>query len=165
MTHRRLAPALLLATACAAVRPAPEPPDPYELVLPDVAGNLVSLGSYRGEVLLVTFFATWCFPCLGELPLVQELAHRRGPEGLQVVGIGLDREGALVLAPFKKFYGIEFPVLVGAERFGRPGLPFAPIQILPTTVLIGRDGQLLARWNGLLPRHLLDAIVERALAK
>ncbi len=167
MREPLLAAALAVASGCAAIRPPPRPlpppPDPYALVLDDVDGHAVSLGQWRGKVLLVNFFATWCFPCLGELPLLEELEKRRGAEGLQVVGVGLDREGALVLAPFRRFYGIEFPLLVGADRFAEPGLPFAPIPVLPTTVLVGRNGAVLARWNGVMPRTLLDRLVERAL--
>lgn len=135
----------------------------YQLVLPDLDGLPVSFASFRGQVLVVNFFATWCFPCLGEIPLLAELQEKRGPEGLQVVGVGLDREADLVLRPFRDFYRLPYPVLVGADRFAEPGLPFAPIHTLPTTFVLSRDGRVVALWEGVLPRPALDAVVAAAL--
>ena len=156
---------LLAPMACAGAprTPAGSPPDAYGLALLDLDGQPVSLGDYRGRVILVNFFATWCFPCLGELPMLQELDRRRRADGLQVVGIGLDREGPLVLGPFRSFYKIDYPILVGGDRFADPGAPFAPVRVLPTTILLGRDGRPLARWEGVVPRPLLGDLVERAL--
>lgn len=157
---------LLLATllcACAHA-PARSTFDPYDLVLPDLDGQPYALGALRGRVVVLNFFATWCFPCLGEVPLLQDLQQERGAQGVQVVGVGLDREGPMVLAPFKDFYHLVYPILVGADRFADPGLPFAPIHTLPTTFVVGKDGAVLATWEGVLPRPALFAIVDAALA-
>ncbi len=156
--------ALALSLGCAHAPPSPDV-DPHELSLPDLQGRPVSLAGFSGKVLLVNFFATWCFPCLGEIPLLVELQTKCGADGLQVVGIGLDREAEVVLQPFADFYHLNYPVLVGADRFADPGLPLGPVHTLPTTVLISRDGKVLARWEGMLPRPALDALVDRALRK
>lgn len=156
---------LLAPTGCAGAQRAAVDPTPaaYRLVLQGVDGQPVALADYRGRVVLVNFFATWCFPCLGELPMLQDLERRRGPEGLQVVGIALDREGALVVGPFRDFYQIDYPLLLGGDQFAEPGRPFAPVRILPTTLLLARDGRILARWEGVAPQPLLEALVLRAL--
>ncbi len=166
---RRWVALLLLAAASCAHAARAEPTgddyDPYELSLPDTRGQPVSLGDYRGKLLVVNFFATWCFPCLGLLPLLIEAQQKDGAAGLQVVGIGLDREAELVLEPFREFYRIPYPILVGADRFAEPGLPLGPIHTLPTTVVISRSGRILARWEGVLPRPLLDAMIAHDLAR
>ncbi len=153
---------LALALGCAS---APIVPDgqAYELVLPDLDGQPVSLAAYRGKVVILSFIATWCFPCLGEVPLLEELQQRRAADGVQVVAVGLDREAELVLRPFREFYKVTFPLLVGADRFAEPGLPFAPIHTLPTTFVISRDGKVLARWEGIMPRAALDEVAGLAL--
>jgi thiol-disulfide isomerase/thioredoxin len=153
---------LTLALGCAHASIVPDG-QAYELVLPDLDGQPVSLGSYRGKVVVLSFIATWCFPCLGEVPLLEELQQRRGGDGIQVIFVGLDREGPLVLRPFRDFYKVPFPILIGADRFADPGLPFAPVHTLPTTFVISRDGVVLARWEGLMPRAALDEVAGLAL--
>ncbi|MHB8417104.1 MAG: TlpA family protein disulfide reductase [Myxococcales bacterium] len=154
---------LLLACAHPPVSQA-ENIEAYELVLPDLVGQPVSLATYRGKVVVLNFFATWCFPCLGEIPLLKGLQEQRGPEGVQVVGVGLDREAELVLRPFSDYYRLPYPILVGADRFAEPGLPFAPIHTLPTTFVVSREGTVVARWEGVLPAQTLDKLISAALA-
>jgi peroxiredoxin len=153
---------LALALGCAHAEIVPDG-QAYELMLPDIDNQPVSIGSYRGKVVVLSFVATWCFPCLGEMPLLEELQERRGHEGLQVVAVGLDREGDLVLRPFRDFYKLTFPLLIGADRFAEPGLPFAPIHTLPTTFVIARDGKVIGRWEGVMPRAALDEVAGLAL--
>ena len=103
--------------------------------------------------------------CLGDIPRIQELQESRAKDGLQVVGVGLDREGLQVLEPFARYYHLTFPILVGADRFGKEGLPFAPVTVLPTTYLVsGRDGRVIEKWEGVLPAKLLEALIDDALA-
>lgn len=135
-----------------------------ELALQDTQGARVHLSVYSGQVVLVNFFATWCFFCLGDIPRLQQLQELRAKDGLQVVGVGLDREGLQVLEPFREFYHLTYPILIGADRFARDGLPFAPVTVLPTTYLVGRDGKVLEKWEGVLPAKLLEAIIDDALA-
>jgi peroxiredoxin len=139
--------------------------EPSNLVLEDTEGARVRLSAYQGQVVLVNFFATWCFFCLGEIERLSELQARRGSEGLQVVGIGLDREGAAVLSPFRQFNHLGFPVLIGADRFAAEGLPFAPVTVLPTTYLVGRDGRVREKWEGQLPDALFAKVVDAALRR
>ncbi len=116
--------------------------DASQLALDDTRGAHIQLGAYAGQVVLVNFFATWCFFCLGDIPRLQQLEETRAKDGLQIIGVGLDREGVQVLEPFREFYHLTYPILVGADRFARDGLPFAPVTVLPTSFLVetGRAG-------------------------
>ena len=86
--------------------------DAANLALEDTQGGRVHLSSYQGRVVLVNFFATWCFFCLGDIPRLEALQESRAAEGLQVVGVGLDREAASA-APVS---GLLPPDLPGADR-------------------------------------------------
>lgn len=137
--------------------------DSSALALQDTQGERVRLGAYQGRVVLLNFFATWCFECVGDVPRLEALQEERAKDGLQVVGVGLDREGSLVLEPFRQYYHLTYPVLVGAERFGQVGLPFAPVTVVPTTFVIGRDGRVLGKWEGVLPQTQFERVVDAAL--
>jgi len=137
--------------------------DPTQLTLEDTRGARINLSAYAGQVVLVNFFATWCFFCLGDVPRLEELEETRAKDGLQIIGVGLDREGVQVLEPFRQYYHLTYPILVGADRFGREGLPFAPVTILPTSYLVGRDGRVLEKWEGVIPAKLLEAVIDDAL--
>jgi peroxiredoxin len=155
---RRLLPLVVL-VACAHAEPAP---DPYQLALQDTQGAHISLEAYRGQIILLNFFATWCF---FDVPSYKSAQARYGPEGLQVIGVGLDLEGALVLEPFRKFYDLGYPVLIGTGHFAQPGLPFAPVTVCPTNYLISRDGKILAHWEGSLNAEVLDKVLADAVRR
>jgi peroxiredoxin len=138
--------------------------DPSQLSLDDTRGGRVRMTAYTGQVVLVNFFATWCFFCLGDIPRLEQLQETRAKDGLQVIGVGLDREGLQVLQPFREYYHLTYPILIGADRFSREGLPFAPVTVLPTSYLVGRDGRVLEKWEGVLPAKLLDAVIDNALS-
>ncbi len=138
--------------------------DASQLTLEDTRGARINLSAYAGQVVLVNFFATWCFFCLGDVPRLEELEETRAKDGLQIIGVGLDREGVEVLEPFRQYYHLTYPILVGADRFAREGLPFAPVTVLPTSYLVGRDGRVLEKWEGVLPAKLLEAVINDALS-
>ena len=162
MRPGQLALVLALATACAHNSLADI--DPSRLALEDTRGARVQMSAYAGQVVLVNFFATWCFFCLADVPRLEQLQETRAKDGLQVVGVGLDREGLQVLEPFRQYYHLTYPILIGADRFGQEGLPFAPVTVLPTTYLVGRDGRVLEKWEGVLPAKLLEGVIDDALA-
>jgi len=111
----------------------------------------------------VTFLATWCFPCLGQLPLLEIEQKRHGVRGFQILAVGMDLEGAEVLEPFAREYSLPFPLLVadGAIRKGQTA--FGPIPVLPASFLFGRDGRLITVFPGLLVPDELDQLIVRAL--
>ena len=117
----------------------------------------------EGQATLITFFATWCFPCLGQLGLVAELQETYGPEGLRAVAVGMDLEGKRVLAPFAQTYATTFPVVVADDALRAGQTPFGRVQTLPSTVILDRQGRVVVAWPGLANVDEVKEQVERAL--
>ncbi len=131
--------------------------------LSDLGGKERSLGEWRGKVLVINFWATWCAPCREEIPLLIDLQKRYGSKGLQVVGIAIDSPEAT--AAYAQTMGINYPVLLGEtdgiallarydNRYGS----------LPFTVVEARDGTVSTRKLGAFGRSELEQIAIQALA-
>ncbi|MBX5482169.1 MAG: TlpA family protein disulfide reductase [Myxococcaceae bacterium] len=118
-----------------------------------------------GRPALVTFFATWCFPCLGQLPLFAELKKEHAADGLEVVAVGMDLDGRRVLEPFAAQAGLGFPVLIASEALVKGETPYGRVRELPTTVLFARDGSVVAAWPGLADAADLRAAVDEAVKR
>ncbi|MHB8499468.1 MAG: TlpA disulfide reductase family protein [Candidatus Acidiferrales bacterium] len=140
-----------------------------ELTLKDLDGKDVSLSEYKGKVILVNFWATWCDPCRGEIPWLIELQQKYGPKGFVVLGIALDDEGKSVVAPFvaKERFDVNgqqlpmsYKILIGndaaADKFG--GL-FG----YPTSILISRDGKQIKRITGMIDYDEVSKAIEAQL--
>jgi thiol-disulfide isomerase/thioredoxin len=143
-------------------------PEP-ELTLKDLDGKDVSLAEYKGKVVLVNFWATWCEPCRVEIPWLIEMQKKYGDKGFVILGIALDEEGKSVVAPFvakERFdvngqkLAMSYPILIGnddaADKFG--GL-FG----YPTSILISRDGKQIKRVTGMISEDEMSTAVESQL--
>ena len=117
--------------------------------LPDANGKSQPLAQYRGKALVLNFWATWCAPCVQEMPELSGLQAELTPKGVQLLGIGIDSPSNI--AEFAAKYKIAYPLYVAgmsgtelSRQFGNSagGLPF--------TVLIGRDGQVRKTYLGRL---------------
>ncbi len=152
--------AALLLTHCAAARPA-FTRSPYDLVLRDLSGERFDLARLGGRVVLVTFFATWCFPCLVEQPSLAALHERFSGRGFSVVAVGMDLEGRKVLAPFVEAQRVPYPVLLADDEVRSGRSPYGPIPALPTTFLLDRTGKLVAAYEGPADPKALAELVDR----
>ena len=158
----------VLALAGCRTGPAPLPgPSPYlkELVLPSVGPTPYQLHQLSGRVVMVSFFATWCFPCLAELPTLEALQKEYGPQGFQVVLVGLDLEGERVLGPFADQYALNFPVLVSNERLQQGRSAYGLIPALPTTFLLDRGGSVAGAWKGMAGHEDVSQAVRKLLRR
>lgn len=133
-----------------------------EVRLPDLEGRTRTLAEYDNRVILLNFWATWCPPCLEEIPALIELQEALGPEGLQVIGLALD--DAEATRGFVREHKVSYPVLVGgdeafalSERFGN--LPAT----LPYTAVIDREGVIRAVHRGALTRDEAAELVRPLL--
>jgi thiol-disulfide isomerase/thioredoxin len=113
--------------------------------LTDLDGKTVNSEQFRGKVVVVDFWATWCGPCRSEIPGYAELMRKYGPDGLVIVGVSLDQGGVDVVKAFAKQIGINYPIVMGDEAVATA---FGATEAIPTTVLIDRSGQMRHRKVG-----------------
>jgi thiol-disulfide isomerase/thioredoxin len=143
-----------------------DPPVPTPLeVFTDLAGNSNRLADFEGRVVLLNFWATWCSPCIREMPALDNLQAALGDRGLSVIAVSIDGGGIEVIPPFAKRLGLRHMGLYhdakGAlfRAFGVSGLP--------TTFLIDRDGGIIgayvgpAEWDGPEARALIEYYLNR----
>jgi thiol-disulfide isomerase/thioredoxin len=135
------------------------------LALPSVGPAPFDWSALRGRVVLVHFFATWCFPCIGGIPLLQKLQDTYAPKGFRVVGVGMDLEGAQVLEPFVEQYRLSFPMLIADQRIRQGQSPFGVITSLPSMFLFGKDGRLITAFTGLPVAAEIEQLVSQAVAE
>ena len=128
--------------------------------LKDPAGNIIRLSDYKGKVLLLNFWATWCVPCKTEIPWFIELASKYESEGLGVVGISMDEEGWAVVKPFVEKTGINYPVVLGSQR---TAYLYGDIEALPVTFLVDRRQRVAAIHAGLARKQDLDNQIQKLL--
>jgi thiol-disulfide isomerase/thioredoxin len=144
-------------------KPAPD------VTLKDLDGKDVSIAQYKGKVVLVNFWATWCEPCRFEIPWLIEMQQKYGAKGFTVVGVAMDDEGRSVVAPFveKERFDVNgvksqmnYPIVIGndaaADKFGG-------LLGYPTSVLIDRDGKQIKRITGLISYEEISKTIESQL--
>jgi thiol-disulfide isomerase/thioredoxin len=130
-----------------------------DFTLPDLDGEPHSLSDYRGKWVLVNYWATWCPPCLEELPEL-EVFHS-GAEGKAVVlGINMEAIELPELRAFVEQQFLSYPILVATERPGRDQL-LGPVEGLPTSYLVTPAGEVVARQVGTVTAEAIRAFIER----
>jgi thiol-disulfide isomerase/thioredoxin len=116
--------------------------------LKDVNGNVVSSDQFKGKVVVVDFWATWCPPCRAEIPGYIALEKKYGKDGLAIVGVSLDEGGPAIVQQFAAKFGINYPLVMGDETVQAA---FGGMEAIPTTFLIDRLGQVRDRKVGAEP--------------
>ncbi len=165
MTHARATTVLFaFAALLAAVAPGAQAADSVcdvtrrkanlNFTVKDIAGKDVRLSQYKGQVVLLNFWATWCKPCRVEIPSLIALYRDYQDQGFVVLGVSVDSELPQI-KPFARAMKINYPVLIGA---GREDLSdaFGPFIGFPTSVLVARDGRVCVRHVGLASRSELE---------
>ncbi len=126
--------------------------------LPDRAGDTRSIGDFSDRVILLNFWATWCPPCLEEIPALDRLHRDLGDQGLSVVGVAL--EGAEPVRAFAAEHEVGYPLLVGGREAFDIAAEYGNARgTLPYSVVIDRSGTIRATHQGALTRDEAHALV------
>lgn len=122
--------------------------------LPDAAGQPQQLAQWRGKPLIVNFWATWCAPCVEEMPELTALQTEIAPHGIQIIGIGIDSHAKI--AAFARDHQISYPLYAAGMEGSELSRQFGnQAGALPYTVLIGRDGKIKKTYLGRLKIEVL----------
>ena len=130
--------------------------------LEDLQGKTIRLKDLRGKVVLVNFFATWCAPCIKEVPAFSQLYERYREKGFEIVGIGVDMEGETALRPFSEKLRIPYPVVIGTRKVV---LDYGGITGVPTSFFVDRDGYIADQFIGVRPVQILEKNITNLLEK
>ncbi len=127
----------------------------------DLEGKRVELSAYRGKVVLLNFWATWCGPCLTETPVFVSWQKQYGGQGLQVIGISMDDDAPPVRRMYRK-YRMNYPVAMGDAKLGEL---YGGVLGLPVTYLIDSHGKIVRRYEGAVDLKELEKEVQGLLGK
>jgi cytochrome c biogenesis protein CcmG/thiol:disulfide interchange protein DsbE len=134
-----------------------------DFVLADVmSGSEVRLSDYRGKVVLIDFWATWCGPCRMGIPHLIELHEEYSGDGFTVLGVSVDQKGPSVVKPFVKQQGIPYPVVMGDQPTIRR---FGSIRAIPTAFLVDREGYVIGRYEGYRDKDFFEKEIKKLLGQ
>ena len=143
------------------VKPDAERKSAPEFSLKDVDGRSVSLAEYKGKVVLLDFWATWCGPCKIEIPWFVDFEQKYKDRGFAVLGVAMDEEGWSVVKPYLTESKINYRVVMGNDSIASL---YGGVDSLPTTFILDKDGRIASTHVGLVSKsdyeneivHLLD---------
>jgi thiol-disulfide isomerase/thioredoxin len=143
-------------------------PEP-EVSFKALTGSEVPLASFKGKVVLINFWATWCDPCREEIPWLIDLQRKYGDQGFTLLGVAMDDEGASVVNPFVQSQQFDvdgqkmkmnYPIVIGKDSDGEK---FGGIFGYPTSILIDKNGQINKRIIGLIDRDQINRQIRQLL--
>jgi len=136
-------------------------PANFDFAIKDMDGTTVKLADFKGKVVMMNFFATWCGPCKYETPLFVQLQEQYRSQGVAFVGVQIDDDPAL-LKPFASEYKVNYPMLLANDRDDVQEA-FGPFWGLPVTVMIGRDGTICKRHMGVATKDQFERDIKALL--
>jgi thiol-disulfide isomerase/thioredoxin len=126
----------------------------------DLNGRSVSFSDFRGKVVILDFWATWCVSCRVEIPHFVELQKQYGAKGLAVIGVSLDEQGLDVVKKFVKRLAVNYPIVIGNEKVAEA---YGGIDAIPTTFVIDRQGRIVGRHIGYNDKATFEKEVQSLL--
>jgi peroxiredoxin len=149
---------ILMATAATPAAPRTSAPD---FALHDASGAIVKLSDYRGKVVLLDFWATWCGGCKTEIPWYLEFDKKYRDQGLASVGVAMDDEGWQAVKPWLAEHPISYPIVVADKDITGA----YNVRSLPVTLLIDRDGRIAESHVGVVDKDAWEAHIQRLLSE
>jgi peroxiredoxin len=127
--------------------------------LDDAKGATVKLSDYKGKVVLLDFWATWCYGCGLEIPWFIEYQDKYKDSGLAVIGVSMDDDGWKVVKPFIEEKKMNYAVVLGNADLAK----LYKVENMPVTVLIDREGKIAESYFGMVDRAACEARIQRLL--
>lgn len=142
------------------IEPGQTPP-PFTLL--DLDGNEVSLSDFKGDVVMIDLWATWCPPCRKEIPFLVSLYEQYTDQGLSIVGVALDQQGASVVAPWVEANDVSYTIVLGDQEISRK----YKVSAIPMTLTLDRNGIVATKDVGFTPQMeaAMRAKVEELLSQ
>lgn len=153
--------AALLVLLCGATTAAKVGDAAPDFARADLAGRQVHLADYRGKLVLLNFWATWCPPCRKEMPLFSKWQRDYGAQGLQVVGISMDDDVTSVKQLLAQ-RPVQYPIVMGDAKLGEQ---FGGVLGLPLSFLIDAEGRIVARYQGESDLAIMEAKLKELLSR
>jgi cytochrome c biogenesis protein CcmG/thiol:disulfide interchange protein DsbE len=144
----------------ASVKPDKDRHPAPDFALKDADGKTVHVADYKGKVLLLDFWATWCPPCKIEIPWFMDMQRKNKDKGFEVLGVAMDDNGWEDVKPFLADLKVNYRVVVGTDETAKE---YGGVDALPTTFLIDREGKIAAVHVGLASRKDFEDGVEELL--
>ena len=133
-----------------------------DFTLTDLNGKNVSLTEFRGKIVILDFWATWCPPCILEIPHFIELQDKYRDMGFAMVGISLDQAGIEVVKTFAQKYKINYPILMND---GQVHIAYGGISSIPTTFVIDPAGNIRKKYIGYIEKTVFEEDIKTLLAE
>ncbi len=131
-----------------------------DFTLQDINGVSHKLSDYRGKVVMLNFWATWCPPCRKEIPEFAELQQEYGPAGIQFVGIAMDDEGLSTVKPWLTTHPVSYPILIPD---GKVAGDYGVNSSIPVTFVIDKDGMIQSNFVGWREKPVVEAMFKSLL--
>ena len=132
-----------------------------DFTLKDADGKVVRLSDYKGKVVLLNFWATWCGPCKIEIPWFMEFEQEHKDRGFAVLGVSMDEDGWDAVRPFLAELRVNYRTLLGTDLVAQQ---YGGVDALPTTFVIDREGKIASTHVGLAPKSEYERDIQALLA-
>lgn len=131
-----------------------------DFTLQTTDGKILKLSDYKGKVVIIDFWATWCGPCRKGIPDLIQLKKKYGSKGFEIIGVSVDSDTKEEVIPFMKKNGINYPVVYGNQNVTQQ---YGGVRAIPTSFVIDKKGKIVATYEGLMPLETYENHIKKLL--